>query len=159
MRQDLVSLADDVHALSYRLHPSVLEDLGLCEAIRVECDGFARAGSTLVELGTCDCGREPLQQVSLALLRIAQEALRNVARHAGASRVAVSLVETDHRLLLTVADDGVGFDPARRPEHPSLGLDSMRERAQAVRGTLEIESAPGRGTTVRARVPPEGGPA
>ncbi|MGH2997344.1 MAG: ATP-binding protein, partial [Gaiellaceae bacterium] len=87
--------------------------------------------------------------------RIAQEALQNALRHAGADRLDVSLEARDGRLFLTVADDGAGFDlaaPALRSRR--LGLTSMEERARAVGGTLAIEARPGAGTTIRLEVQP-----
>ena len=84
------------------------------------------------------------------ILRIAQEALQNVLKHAQAQHVVVTLRRDDGGLLLEVEDDGVGFDPAA-PETRSrrLGLTSMEERARRLGGTLEIDSVPGTGTTVR----------
>ena len=89
---------------------------------------------------------------------MAQEALNNVARHAEASAASVTLRQMDGGLLLAVCDDGVGFDPENPKGGRSLGLASMRERVRLVSGTLDVESAPGRGTTVVAWVPAEGGP-
>ena len=87
------------------------------------------------------------------VLRIAQEALHNALRHADARRVAVRVRRRARGLVLEVADDGVGFDPAD-PEVRSrrLGLTSMEERARRLGGRLEIRSAPGQGTTVRLEV-------
>lgn len=89
-------------------------------------------------------------------LRIAQEALSNVRRHAEASSVAVALRETDGVLEVSVRDDGIGFDPATAAGSGRFGLKTMRERAQSVGGTLEVRSAPGSGTTVLATVPARG---
>jgi signal transduction histidine kinase len=98
-----------------------------------------------------DGGRAGLD---LSVLRIAHEALHNAVRHAGAQRVQVRLAQDDLRLLVEVADDGSGFNPARpelRARH--LGLTSMEERARELGGVLEIRSAPGAGTTVHLEVP------
>jgi signal transduction histidine kinase len=87
------------------------------------------------------------------VFRIAQEALENALRHADAERLRLRLAAADGRLELTVSDDGVGFDPtAPSVRSRRLGLTSMEERAQALGGTLTIESEPGRGTTVRLEV-------
>lgn len=155
VREGLVRLSEDIHALSYRLHPSVLEDLGLAEALKAECERFSRqesvaAAVTLRELPTVI----PLE-TALCLFRVTQEALRNAARHAQASRVDVSVRGVDGGLQLAVIDDGIGFDPAQQRARPSLGLASMRERVLLVRGELDIESAPGRGTTILVSVPLE----
>jgi signal transduction histidine kinase len=86
---------------------------------------------------------------------VAQGALRNVARHAKAQRVEVLLRGVEDGVQLAVSDDGIGFDPAAIGRHPSLGLASMRERVNLVKGEVDIESAPGQGTTVLAWVPLE----
>jgi signal transduction histidine kinase len=87
------------------------------------------------------------------IFRIAQEALQNALRHAAAEHIAVRLAADDGALLLEVADDGVGFDPAEPSLRTrSLGLTSMEERAQRLGGRLDIRSAPGEGTTVRLEV-------
>jgi signal transduction histidine kinase len=102
-------------------------------------------------LTLCD---EPdtLFAVKEALYRIAQEAMQNAVKHARPSRLEVRLAREPEGLSLAVRDDGIGFDPsAAYPGH--LGLRSMRERAERLGGTLEILSAPGRGTQVRAHIP------
>ena len=153
MRSDLVQLSEDVHALSYRLHPSVLDDLGLAEALRAECDRVARRGALRVEVDASGVPKALPVDASLCLFRVAQEALSNAARHAGASAVTVLLSPSGRGLRLAVSDNGSGFDPARSRDRPSLGLASMRERVRLVHGQLDIESTPGRGTTVVAWVP------
>ena len=93
----------------------------------------------------------------LALLRIAHEALHNAVRHAHADHVTVRLAGADGRLVIEVSDDGVGFDPHApdvRSRH--LGLTSMEERARESHGRLKIHSAPGRGTTIRVELGPDG---
>src|SRR5262249_34985140 len=92
-------------------------------------------------------------ETALSLFRVAQEALRNVGRLAKARTVEVSLSSLDGGLQLALHDDGVGFDPTRQRETPHLGLASMHERVQLLRGELDSESAPGHGTTSLAWVP------
>jgi signal transduction histidine kinase len=104
---------------------------------------------------------DPLRAVvgkdaALCLYRVAQEALNNVARHAGARSASVALRQVDGGLRLAVIDDGAGFDPESAGTRMSLGMASMRERVRLVNGTLDIESAPGRGTKIVAWVPAEG---
>ena len=141
-----------MHALSYRLHPSILDDLGLVEALRTECERFTRSESIPVNMKLQE-DVEASPDIALCLFRVAQEALRNVARHAKASKVEVSLRRLINALQLCVSDDGVGFDPTVRREGASLGVASMRQRAANLGGKLEVESAPGHGTIVSARVP------
>lgn len=150
----LSRLGRDVHALAYRLHPSVIDDLGLEAALRVECDRLARRSGIEVELEADAVGDLP-GEASLSLLRVAQEALRNVERHARATRVRVVLKRNGGRVELAISDDGCGFDTAADREHASLGLASMRERMALLRGRLEIRSRAGDGTQVLASVPAE----
>jgi signal transduction histidine kinase len=93
--------------------------------------------------------------VELQVLRIVQEALTNVRKHAGAERSWVTCVETDGRVVLEVRDDGSGFDPEarQRSEMPRFGLAIMRERAESIGATFAIESAVGQGTRVRMELP------
>ena len=87
------------------------------------------------------------------LFRIVQEALGNAAKHASAKRIVVRLNRTASMVSLTVSDDGVGFDRGRLASGGGLGLIMMRERASQLNGTLELESAPGRGTTLTVTIP------
>lgn len=153
IRNGLVELSEDVHAMSYRLHPTVIEDLGLVEALRTECDRVSRTEAIQVEFVTSTVPAGVPVDLAVGTFRVAQEALRNVVRHAHASFARVELHADDCSLVLTVRDDGTGFDPARRRSRASLGLASMRERTRLLGGEFAIDSAPGRGTTVTARLP------
>jgi len=153
VREGLVHLSEDVHALSYRLHPSILEDLGLAEALRVECDRFHGVASIPARLELREVPEKVPPGVAICLYRVAQEALRNVNRHARARSVEVSLRGLDGGLQLAVRDDGAGFDPSADREKRSLGHASMRERIHLLQGEIDIESAPGQGTTIVAWVP------
>ena len=153
MREGLARLSEDVHALSYRLHPSILEDLGLFEALKAECEHFSAVCSIQLESSAQDIPESVPHDVALCLFRIAQEGLRNIARHARASRAKVCLRRVDGGLQLVVRDDGVGFDPAQGHTRMSLGHASMRQRAFSLGGKVDIDSHPGHGTTIRAWVP------
>jgi len=153
LREELVHLSEDVHSLSYRLHPSVLDDLGLVEALKAECDRVSRHGELRVDVEASAVPAALPAEASLCLFRVAQEALNNAARHAHASAVTVLLSSRSSGLELAVSDNGSGFDPERPCDHASLGLSSMRERVRLLQGEFGIESAPGRGTTVVAWVP------
>jgi signal transduction histidine kinase len=157
IRDGLVELSEDVHALSYRLHPTVIEDLGLVEALRAECDRVARSEPIRVALDTGAVPAKLPADAAVGLFRVAQEALRNVARHAKASDVRVALHGGNGRLVLAVRDNGTGFQNSRKEGGASLGIASMRERMRLLDGAIEVDSAPGRGTTITAWVPlPEG---
>jgi signal transduction histidine kinase len=152
---ELVRLSEDVHALSYRLHPSILDDLGLAEALKAECEQVTRHQPVRVEVEVNQVPEGLPHDVSLCLFRVAQEALRNVARHAKASVATVTLALKDGGLLLAVSDNGIGFDVEATRSHPSLGCASMGERVRLLGGRLGIRSQPGQGTTISAWVPLE----
>jgi signal transduction histidine kinase len=156
VREGLVRLSEDVHALSYRLHSSLLDDLGLAEALKAECERFARQETIPCDLKIQDVPDSLPHEKALSLFRVTQEALRNIARHAQAQTVDVTLRSLDDGLQLAVRDDGIGFDAAHKPNHTSLGLSSMSERVRLLEGELDIESAPGHGTTILAWVPLNG---
>ncbi len=146
-------LGQDMQDLARRIHPAVLDALGLSKALRGECETFEQQHATPVTLSTDGPVDGAPAPVALCLYRIAQEALRNVARHARAAHVSVSLEAAAGEVRLEVRDDGAGFDLARAAERQRLGLVLMRERSHAVHGRLVIHSAPGAGTSVRVTVP------
>ena len=121
---------------------------------RFEQDGRRPKGTT-GSAATAVNGSRPLPpSVEAALYRICQEALTNVARHAGAERATVRLVATPDRVRLAVEDDGSGFDAAGVPEERH-GIVGMRERAEVLGGTLEVRSEPGEGTRIEVTAPLE----
>lgn len=151
----ILQLADaglaDMHALIFELRPQALAEEGLVAALHKQLAALqARHGvATHAELGPEPGGALRVKQ---ALYRIAQEALQNIARHAQASRVTIRLDTLPDVLALEISDDGRGFDPsASFPGH--LGLRSMRERIAEIGGVLDLSSAPGKGTRIRARAP------
>jgi signal transduction histidine kinase len=150
---ELIRISKDVHDMSYRLHPSLVEDLGITAALNAECDRVSRR--TSAEL-IRDFGSIPDHisiDAMLCVFRIAQEALNNAIRHAQASRIVISLHCEQGRLQLEVDDNGVGFDNTGNIGHSSLGLSSMRERVALLRGSLEIHSKVGNGTRISVAVP------
>lgn len=152
MKDNLVKLSIDVHAMSRRLHPSILDDLGLPDAIASECARFQRQDSIAVNFKAENLTREVPPDVAVCLYRIVQEGLRNISRHAGAKEVTISLVGKDHTIHLAIMDNGRGFDPDR-VKGPGLGLDSMKERAYLIGGDFSIKSQPGQGTVIEVLVP------
>src|SRR5262249_45587110 len=153
MQEQLVSLSEDVHALSRQLHPSILDDLGLVEALRSECASFSLREGIAVVYRPEEVPATLPKDLALCVYRVAQEALRNLAKHAAVNEAWVSLITTGPELLLRVQDKGVGFDPAGGHSQPGLGLSSMEERVRLIKAKLSVTSAPGRGTTVEVRVP------
>lgn len=139
----------EAHAALAGLRPPVLEDLGLADALA----SLARSIAQVPVSVDADDRRLP-EHMEIALYRIAQEALQNVVKHAGASRATVELRCDAARALLRVSDDGRGFDvTARDSDSSSYGLRSMAERAELIGGRLDVTSRPGIGTTVTATVP------
>jgi PAS domain S-box-containing protein len=147
-------LTGRVRALSLRLRPTMLDDLGLVPALLWLCDNFTqRTGIRVAFRHGGLSGRLP-PEVETAAYRIAQEALTNVARHAGVREASARAWLTGGRLHLEVEDEGAGFDPAAAGAGgPSAGLSGMQERAALLGGRLSVESSPGRGTRVAAVLP------
>jgi PAS domain S-box-containing protein len=147
-----------VRELSIELRPSLLDDLGLTAALRWYVDRFAQRTGIIAEMlnGLEEGGRLP-RELETVCFRIAQEALTNVARHAQAGSVSVQLERSRERILLTIIDDGVGFDVDKLKKSASaataLGLRGMEERALAVGGYIKIDSGLERGTQIRATFP------
>ena len=142
---------EEVRAMSIRLRPGVLDDLGLVEALDWYTTEFERWAeiACFFKHGTIP---PVTDAIATAAYRIAQEALTNVARHANANRAEVALHMAKESLVLNVSDDGRGFNPETLSETRMLGLAGMRERASLAGGRLDVTSAPGRGTSVRFQV-------
>jgi signal transduction histidine kinase len=138
------------------LRPPALDDFGLVAALRTFAESQSSRLNLRIDVSGAEVKPRPGRLVESSLFRIAQEAVVNAARHASATRVAVAIAERDGRVILTVKDDGVGFDlDARGGDQNHWGLKSMRERAYAIGGILHVETAPGIGTQVTTEVPRE----
>ena len=150
----LEELSDDVRYMAYRFHPSILDDLGLKAALQRLLDDFSsRTGvKTLFVHQPFDHTLD--KTAATAVYRVVQECLSNIARHAQATRVEVEVTVEEEGLVVMVRDDGRGFDQgALHRTAGGLGLLNMRERLLAVQGACEVESMPGKGTTVSVYVP------
>lgn len=148
VRQQIRKLAEELHALSRRLHPAILDDLGLEAAIAAECRASFDRGGPPVDFAVEGEVPALAGEANLTLYRVLQEALRNVAKHAGAQQVTVRLRAGE----LVIVDDGQGFDPAERT--PGLGLASMEERVRLLGGQFALTTAPGQGTRIHVRLKP-----
>ena len=135
------------------LRPSILDDLGLAAAVRWEAAEFKKHTGVPIEVEAPDMDGAVQREAALALFRIFQETLTNVARHAKASRVWVHLAVNEKGYVLQVRDDGAGMDEKDLVKTNSHGLRGMRERAQQFGGDVSVSSQPGRGTTLVASVP------
>ncbi|MFF7858299.1 GAF domain-containing protein [Streptomyces sp. NPDC007904] len=145
--------ADELRAAVVELRPAALDEDGLVATLRTQIHVLDRAHTARVTFSGHGVRALPAAQEE-AVLRVAQEALHNALRHAGADRVDVTLHRRGGGVVLRVTDDGGGFDPRivrRAGRH--LGLVSMRDRANGVGGRLTVESAPGKGTTIEMEVP------
>jgi signal transduction histidine kinase len=134
------------------LRPALLDEYGLAAALAWYGEEYSQRTGIRVTVSAAEGAKGLAPEASVGLFRIAQEALNNAAKHSSAKRITVQLEETDGELVLSVSDDGKGFDPAQAPRG-RWGMTTMRERAEAAGGRLAIESAPGRGTVVRAALP------
>jgi signal transduction histidine kinase len=149
---------DIVHRFARDLRPTVLDDLGLIPALHSFMKGFTKQTGIHIRFTTITTGRiEELDNAMRTVLyRVAQEALTNVARHAQATRVEVRVEKLRRAICLSVKDNGKSFE-AHRVMHSKrntrLGLIGMRERVEMVGGSFGVESAPGKGTTIRAQIP------
>ncbi|WP_055554026.1 GAF domain-containing sensor histidine kinase [Streptomyces sp. NBRC 110028] len=145
--------ADELRSAVVELRPAALDEDGLVATLRTQVQVLDRAHTARVTFEALGVRALPASQEE-ALLRVAQEALHNALRHAGAQRVDVTLSRHGQGALLRVTDDGGGFDPsAVRRAGRHLGLVSMRDRASGVGGGLTVESAPGKGTVIEMEVP------
>jgi signal transduction histidine kinase len=147
------ALSSDVHRMSHDLHPAKLERLGLVAALRGFCRELDAAEAMQVQFDAQHVPPSIPRERALALYRVAQESLWNVARHSGATHATVSLLAEGTDLRLVVTDDGCGFDLRSVSATPSLGLLGMRERVSMLGGQIRWDTMPGRGTTVDVRMP------
>ena len=153
LQRRLAGVAESLRLLSHDLHPSLLKHAGLAAALEAHCADVERQHHIRVKLygkGEVE-PRSPV--VVLSLFRIAQEALRNAARHGHAQQVVVTLARQGDQVVLSVADDGWGFDPGRARDNGGLGLVSIEERTRLVKGQVTIRSELRQGTTIDVSVP------
>ena len=148
VKEQMVKLSSDVHDISRQLHPSIIDDLGLRQAIQSECVNFTNREGIAIQYEPKTIPPDIPREVSVCLFRIVQEGLRNIAKHAKVTEAQVKLEGHDDTISLTIEDAGVGFDPALRQGKAGLGLISMEERARLIRGEFLVQSRPGRGTVI-----------
>jgi signal transduction histidine kinase len=148
-RESLTEARRSVQAL----RPQQLEGIALPDALGDVVESWAERSGVKAELVTTGTPRRLLPEIETTLLRTAQEGLANVARHAAARRVGLTLSYMEDVVTLDVRDDGAGFDPLKTRAAESFGLHAMRERLTRIAGSLEVESEPGGGTALSACVP------
>jgi two-component system NarL family sensor kinase len=154
LQSRVVTASEETRHIAYELHSSVLDDLGLLASLRDLCRQFAGGDKQhAVEFTGTPLNVTVPREVAGCVYRVAQESLQNAARHASSEYVSVALTLDNGRLILTITDDGVGFNCDEVKGRGRLGLISMEERARLVKGKLTIASQPGHGTRITLEVP------
>jgi two-component system NarL family sensor kinase len=154
IRSYAVDVLDEVRLLAQRVHPRVLDDLGLRAALERLGRGTTESSGVRVDVDANLNGTPVPPTAATALYRVAEEAIANAVRHGSPRTVRVHLVADDSNVRLSVADDGRGFDVDDRPAiHPGVGLFTMRQRVALAGGVFEVASRSGAGTVVSAIVP------
>jgi PAS domain S-box-containing protein len=151
-------LSDDLRRVAHQLHPSSIELLGLPAALRELCQDASNQVRFPVRATAGQLPESIPPDIALCLYRVAQECLRNIAKHAHGDKVSVTLSGVGQGLRLSIKDNGVGFDATTTLPKGGLGLISIRERVRLAGGTLSIKSQPGQGTHVIVDVPVPGSP-
>jgi signal transduction histidine kinase len=155
--KDILALLDNtvktVRKIATELRPSILDDLGLREAMEWQSQEFQKRSGIEIVFSSSLPVINANGTISIGLFRIYQESLTNVARHAGASVVTTTLEEKDNQLILSITDNGKGFDINTSSSKKTLGLLGMKERTLMMGGEYEIISTPGKGARVIVSVP------
>jgi signal transduction histidine kinase len=147
------SLIRSVKNIASELRPSVLDELGLVKTLKSEARKFEGHTGVQCRFKTNTAKAKFDRSAAVAIFRIVQAALTNVARHAHASRVAIALIKRKHSLILTVMDNGKGINRKLIDSHNSLGITGMRERALALGGTFTLRGSRSKGTTLTVVIP------
>jgi PAS domain S-box-containing protein len=153
LRTNLAEVADEVHNLSRQLHPSILDDLGLVQAVQAECATFTKKTGIDLSFMPHDVPDSVPQQLALCLYRVIREGLQNIAKHSRAAAASITVQGLSDGIRLLVQDKGIGFDSKEVKRKAGIGLSSMRERVRLVNGTMAIESKPGKGTEIQVFIP------
>jgi signal transduction histidine kinase len=153
----LGSVLDEAMGLKRRvvedLRPSLLDHFGLPTALRAYVDAACAKAAVQADLHLPEDGDPVPKDIAITLFRIVQEGLNNILRHAGAKKVTLELLAANGEYAFTLKDDGRGFDPNSARDTWSHGIMGMQQRVRALGGRFSLESAPGRGTTLRVTVP------
>jgi signal transduction histidine kinase len=153
IKNTLSELSEIIHDLSRQLHPSILEDLGLIDAIKSECRTFSARTGIKVEFSHNGAFHLLPAPVELCIYRVLQEALQNLAKHSGTKMAQVTALRDNDHVQFTVQDFGTGFSPHDIMRNNGVGITSMKERVRLVNGRMSLSSSPGKGTTIRISVP------
>jgi PAS domain S-box-containing protein len=153
LQRRAVQSAEAARHIAHQLHPLEVDNLGLVAALRSYCEDFSKREGIAVTLTSRDIPKELTREIGSCVYKVAKESLSNVARHAAAARVSVTLDGTADVIRLRVKDFGIGFRTGSPASDGGLGLLSMQERVAMLGGNLSIRSHPGEGTEVTVAVP------
>jgi signal transduction histidine kinase len=153
LRANLSEVAEEVHDLSRQLHPSILDDLGLVQAVQAECAAFTKKTGIDLSCMPHDFPDKVPQQSALCLYRIIREGLQNIAKHSQAAAASITLQGLSDGIRLLIQDKGIGFDSQEVRKKAGIGLSSMRERVRLLNGTISFKSEPGQGTAIEVFIP------
>jgi signal transduction histidine kinase len=151
MEQTVDKTMREMRAMLLELRPVTVEDAGLTAALQELCRAYEVRLDIEFELEVEDLTLSPA--IEHAVLRVVQEALANAARHGHPDLIVLQVHRVQDQVVVTIRDDGVGFDPARAGERHGMGLDLMRERVTELGGTIDVVSSPRHGATVTASIP------
>jgi signal transduction histidine kinase len=146
-------IASDTQTMSHQLHSSKLRLLGIVAAAKGFCQELSEQQKVEIDFTHADIPPAMPEEISLCLFRVMQEALQNAVKHSGVQHFEAELSGVSDGIHLTVRDAGLGFDPEAVMNNRGLGLVSMQERVNLVKGTFSIDSRPERGTTIHAHLP------
>jgi two-component system, chemotaxis family, CheB/CheR fusion protein len=150
---DVEGLSNDIRRIAFELHPAALEHLGLEAALSAYIRDFSKREDISVKLTVSKVSSRIPLEISTAFYRIVQEALRNIAKHAGKASAKISLAGGQQQIRLTIQDNGIGFDLNSSSQSNGLGLISMQERTRLIKGRFLLASSPGNGVTIKILVP------
>jgi signal transduction histidine kinase len=154
IRARLVKTSQDTHHIAFQMQTAILNDLGLVASLSALCRQFPEQYPNIaVDFENSGPPTSIPNEVATCLYRVAQESLQNTAKHSGAKNVFVRLGFKNGAIVLTIQDDGAGFDPEAVKGHGGIGLISMKERAHSVNGEQTITSQPGHGTQITLEIP------
>jgi two-component system CheB/CheR fusion protein len=151
LRRQITQLAQDLRRIAYQLHPTILDDLGLGFALKQLCEEFGQRENLPVHFTSRSLPSVPVT-IGGALYRITQEALRNVAKHAGKTEVDVTLTGARRTLRLKISDQGHGFEPGEARTRGGMGILNMEERVRLLGGRFILKAQPGKGVTLTVQV-------
>jgi signal transduction histidine kinase len=156
LQQQTMGVAEDLRDLSHELHQGAIEHVGLPEALRARCEEINSEAGTRIQFEVADGWTEVTDDIKLCLYRVAQEALRNIAKHAHAKMGRVAIAHRDGQVVMRISDDGLGFATQGPIEQQGIGLLTMRERVRMLGGNFEVKSAPNDGTVTTVTIPTGG---